>query len=117
MKVLRAISRTHACLPGLAGRLRRRAAGGAALLVLTSLASLAQLPAAPPAAAATTPTAIAAGWTHSCLIRSGEAYCWGAGNYGELGVNSGLAASSVPVAVSTAGALSGVTLSQISAGQ
>jgi alpha-tubulin suppressor-like RCC1 family protein len=166
------MSRKRARVPGLAGRLRRRAAGGVALLVLTSLASLAQLPWAPPAAAATTPTTMAAGWTHSCLIRSGKAYCWGdntygelgnrstvgssvpvpvytggalsgvtltqvsagngftcalssagaaycwgAGNYGELGVNSGLAASSVPVAVSTAGALSGVTLSQISAGQ
>jgi alpha-tubulin suppressor-like RCC1 family protein len=49
------------------------------------------------------------------MIRSGKAYCWGNNTYGELGNNS-TASSSVPVAVYTSGVLSGLTLTQISAG-
>jgi alpha-tubulin suppressor-like RCC1 family protein len=49
------------------------------------------------------------------MIRSGAAYCWGDNTYGELGNNSTMN-SNVPVAVNTGGALAGVTLTQISAG-
>jgi alpha-tubulin suppressor-like RCC1 family protein len=69
----------------------------------------------PTAVAAPQATTIADGYTHSCMIRAGQAYCWGDNTYGELGTNSTMS-SSVPVAVYTGGALSGVTLTQISAG-
>jgi alpha-tubulin suppressor-like RCC1 family protein len=60
-------------------------------------------------------TMIAAGSNHSCMIRNGKAFCWGGNGSGQLGNNS-TADSSVPVAVSTTGALSGVALTQITAG-
>jgi alpha-tubulin suppressor-like RCC1 family protein len=96
-------------------RLRRWATTLMALVVAASLTSLVQLATAPPAAAGTTPVTMAAGWTHTCTIRSGKAYCWGDNTYGELGNNSTVS-STVPVPVYTGGALSGVTLTQISAG-
>ena len=68
-----------------------------------------------PAAASAYPTTIASGYTHACVIRSGEAYCWGDNTYGELG-NGTTVSSYTPVAVSTAGVLAGVTLTQITAG-
>jgi alpha-tubulin suppressor-like RCC1 family protein len=49
------------------------------------------------------------------MISSGKAFCWGNNTYGELGNNS-TASSSVPVAVYTGGVLSGLTLTQITAG-
>ncbi|MCL1876508.1 hypothetical protein FWF74_00475 [Candidatus Saccharibacteria bacterium] len=59
---------------------------------------------------------IDAGITHTCAIDSdGQTYCWGGGWYGKLGNNS-TANSLVPVAVDTAGALNGKTLTQISVG-
>jgi alpha-tubulin suppressor-like RCC1 family protein len=59
--------------------------------------------------------AIATGDTSSCMISSGNAYCWGNGANGALGDNS-TQSSSVPVPVYTGGALSGVTLTQIDVG-
>ncbi len=57
------------------------------------------------------------GSTTTCALSSiGAAYCWGTNSTGELG-NSSTTSSSVPVAVSTTGVLSGVTLTQISTGQ
>lgn len=54
---------------------------------------------------------IAAGYAHTCALNtSGEAYCWGAGTYGELG-NSASVSSPSPVAVS-----GGLTFVSISAG-
>lgn len=51
---------------------------------------------------------------YTCVIASDDqAYCWGDNSYGELG--SGGASSSVPVAVSTAGVLSGKTVKLITA--
>ena len=61
------------------------------------------------------PESISAGTFHACEIVSGKAYCWGDNTDGELGNNSTIS-SSVPVAVYTGGVLSGVTLTQISAG-
>ena len=50
---------------------------------------------------------------HTCAIASdNNAYCWGLNNYGQLGNNS-TTSSSVPVAVSTSGALNGKTVLQI----
>ena len=58
---------------------------------------------------------ISAGYNHSCELRGGNAYCWGANANGELGNNSTVS-SSVPVPVYTGGALAGLTLTEISAG-
>ena len=60
-------------------------------------------------------TTMSTGYSHACEIVSGKAYCWGDNTYGELGNNS-TTQSTVPVPVSTGGVLSGVTLTQISAG-
>jgi alpha-tubulin suppressor-like RCC1 family protein len=68
-----------------------------------------------PAAVSFQATMIAAGSNHSCMIRNGKAFCWGGNGSGQLGNNS-TADSSVPVAVSTTGVLSGVALTQITAG-
>ena len=58
---------------------------------------------------------MAAGSTHSCMIRSGIALCWGDNTSGELGNNSATS-STAPVAANTGGALAGLTLTQITAG-
>ena len=58
---------------------------------------------------------ISAGFSHTCEIISGNAYCWGLNASGELGNNSTIS-STVPVPVYTGGVLAGVTLTQISAG-
>ena len=61
---------------------------------------------------------VAAGYNHSCLLRNGKAFCWGDDTYGELGNSTTTTTpQSTPVAVYTGGALSGLTLVQISAGQ
>jgi alpha-tubulin suppressor-like RCC1 family protein len=65
--------------------------------------------------AVTSQAAVSAGYVHACTISSGQAYCWGDNSDGELG-NGSTVSSSVPVAVSTAGVLAGVTLTQIVAG-
>ncbi len=60
--------------------------------------------------------AITRGTNHACVIASdNQAYCWGQGGNGRLGNNS-TSNSSVPVAVNTAGALSGKTVKAIDAG-
>jgi alpha-tubulin suppressor-like RCC1 family protein len=59
---------------------------------------------------------LAAGNAHVCALDStGTAYCWGSNGNGQLGINS-TTKSMVPVAVSTSGVLSGVTLTQITGG-
>ena len=59
-------------------------------------------------------TQIGAGNTFGCALGStGAAYCWGHGIDGDLGYNS-VTSSPVPVAVSTSGVLSGMTLTQVS---
>ena len=69
----------------------------------------------PATVAPSQPTTLSAGTTHSCEIRTGKAFCWGDNSKGELGNNTTVS-SSVPVAAYTGGALSGVPLTQISAG-
>ena len=51
----------------------------------------------------------------TCAVANAQAYCWGANGSGQLGNNS-TTASNVPVAVSTAGVLSGRTVTAISVG-
>ena len=59
---------------------------------------------------------ISVGYNDACaLTMAGAAYCWGYGSDGELG-DGGTSSSGVPVAVSTTGVLSGLTLTQISTG-
>jgi alpha-tubulin suppressor-like RCC1 family protein len=56
------------------------------------------------------------GQSHTCVIASdNNAYCWGRNNQGQLG-NGTTSDSSVPVAVSMSGLLSGKTIKSISAG-
>ena len=89
----------------------------AAAAVVSLAAGLGMPMLAPQAALATTPGAswISAGRIHSCALDSGEAYCWGLNDFGQLG-DGNHAESSVPVAVDTSGVLAGKTLTQISAG-
>jgi alpha-tubulin suppressor-like RCC1 family protein len=61
-------------------------------------------------------TQITAGDLHTCALnRTGEAYCWGWNEFGELGDGSTTSAS-VPVAVDTGGVLASKILIQVSAG-
>ena len=85
------------------------------MLVAGGCVAVQLVSAAPASAAESSATTIAAGYTHACMIRSGKAYCWGNNTYGELGNNS-TASSSTPVAVYTGGVLSGLTMTQITAG-
>jgi prepilin-type N-terminal cleavage/methylation domain-containing protein len=56
--------------------------------------------------------ALASGNTHSCQLDSGNAYCWGYGPSGEMGV--GVSQTATPLPVTTSGVLSGRTVTQIS---
>jgi alpha-tubulin suppressor-like RCC1 family protein len=69
----------------------------------------------PATVAPSAPTTMAAGNGHTCEVDQGKASCWGDNSDGELG-NKSTMGSSVPVAVWTGGVLSGVTLTQITAG-
>jgi alpha-tubulin suppressor-like RCC1 family protein/type II secretory pathway pseudopilin PulG len=61
--------------------------------------------------------AIATGYNSTCVIASdNNAYCWGDNGTGELGNNS-TTQSNVPVAVNTAGVLSGKTIKSIAINQ
>jgi alpha-tubulin suppressor-like RCC1 family protein len=60
-------------------------------------------------------TLIAAGNAHSCMIQSGQAYCWGSNSNGQLGDGS-ISSTTSPVPVYSGGVLAGRTLTQIVAG-
>jgi prepilin-type N-terminal cleavage/methylation domain-containing protein len=62
-----------------------------------------------------TVTDISSGAGFTCVVADGEAFCWGNNSEGQLGNNS-TSYSRVPVAVSTAGVLSGKTVTEIAAG-
>ena len=59
--------------------------------------------------------AVASGFQSTCAVDSaGLGYCWGSGAYGQLG-NGVSATSSVPVAVTMSGSLSGRTITSLAA--
>jgi alpha-tubulin suppressor-like RCC1 family protein len=59
---------------------------------------------------------ISSGGNHTCAISSdNNAYCWGLNSYGQLG-NGTTSSSSVPVAVTQSGALSGLNVVDIESG-
>jgi alpha-tubulin suppressor-like RCC1 family protein len=89
---------------------------GPAVLILVGTGLCSAVAAQPPALAASlAAVSVSAGGSHSCVLESGKAYCWGSDANGELGDGT-TADSSAPVAVDTSGALAGKTLIQISAG-
>ena len=63
-----------------------------------------------------TVTQVSAGASYTCALGgTGAPYCWGLNGGGQLG-NGSTTTSSVPVAVTTSGALSGVPVTQVSVG-
>jgi alpha-tubulin suppressor-like RCC1 family protein len=62
-----------------------------------------------------TVTALAAGDIHSLAVAGGQAYAWGSNSNGQLG-NGSNTNSNVPVAVSTAGVLNGLTVTAVAGG-
>ena len=94
---------------------RRRVPPVVALVLLAAgLVPLAALPQAALAAPAGA-SSISVGYGRSCLIASGDAYCWGSDADGTLGDGSNIS-SRVPVAVDTRGVLPGKTLTEVSTG-
>ncbi len=55
------------------------------------------------------------GYSHTCAVADGQAYCWGRNNYGQLGDNT-TADKTSPVAVNVAGVLSGKGVTQLIGG-
>lgn len=98
-------------------RFRRLTAFAFSVLMLCGLMVGVQAASERSAEAAPNPTKTAAGYSHSCAIRGGKAYCWGSNTNGELGNGTTGGSSGAPVAVSTSGVLSGKTLTAITAGQ
>jgi len=62
-----------------------------------------------------TVTAISSGNSHTCALASGQVFCWGYNNTGQLGDGTTIS-SNVPVMVSTTGVLAGKNITAISSG-
>ena len=61
---------------------------------------------------------ISAGYSHTCAVASDNwAYCWGAGNGGQLGNGTTTASQLTPVAISQGTIPSGATIRQVTTGQ
>ena len=61
-------------------------------------------------------TAISTGGYHTCVVADNAAYCWGRGDYGQLGNNTSTLNSGNPVAVTATGVLAGKTVAAVSTG-
>ena len=70
----------------------------------------------PGAIAGKTVTAISSGSNHTCAVASGQAYCWGSNNNGQLGVGNSLQFGLNPMPVNASGVLENKTINSISAG-
>jgi alpha-tubulin suppressor-like RCC1 family protein len=67
------------------------------------------------ALAGKTVTSVTGGYTHSCAVANGAAFCWGENAYGQTGIGYA-GAYMTPTAVDTNDALAGKTVTAISAG-
>ena len=75
-------------------------------------------PAVPPSAMAGLEVEkVSVGATHACAIASARVYCWGDNDRGQLGNNSTVAYSTVPVKVTVTGALAQKEIIDVSAGE
>ncbi len=61
-------------------------------------------------------TTISAGYSNTCAIAEGQAYCWGSNESGQLGIGTTGIISKVPKAVKTSGEFDGKTVLSISVG-
>lgn len=68
------------------------------------------------ALAGKTVTSIDASNSHTCAVASGQAYCWGQGTGGALGIGDVTGFFPEPVAVDTSGVLAGKTVTSIATG-
>lgn len=61
-----------------------------------------------------TVTSLSTGGSNTCAVAGGEAYCWGANNYGQLGIDSTID-QNVPRKVNTSSGIGSKTVSLVSA--
>ena len=92
----------------------RRLVSGVLPLVVIGMAAGIAMPQVAIAASSRTGS-LAANEYDTCVLKGGQAYCWGSNFSGQLGDGS-TADSDMPVAVDTSGVLAGKTLTQISTG-
>ena len=92
----------------------RRLVSGVLPLVVIGMAAGIAVPKVAIAASSRTGS-LAANEYDTCVLKGGQAYCWGSNFSGQLG-DGFTADSDVPVAVDTSGVLAGKTLTQISTG-
>lgn len=94
----------------------RRRTAARRLVGLAAVLACVAPPAMPALASPPVPTGLAVGGNHSCAFHLAALICWGYDGNGAVG--GGLAGLDMPpVTVDTSGALSGVTLTQVTAGR